>query len=117
MAAQTAKSKPSGYDLMTNKQFGNCIACHQVPEGAGPTVRADVGPRLDAMRLKGWDKSRLRDLLEERAQAILEAGQVVSDEIGIHRRPANRRRARGSTKRRASPGESMPAYPPYAAGT
>ena len=29
--AQTAQGKPSGYELMTNKQYGNCIACHDMP--------------------------------------------------------------------------------------
>ncbi|MDH5263819.1 MAG: sulfur oxidation c-type cytochrome SoxX [Betaproteobacteria bacterium] len=54
-----------GSDLFANPDKGNCIACHQVPEGAGPAVRADVGPRLDSARLKGWDRARLRALLED----------------------------------------------------
>ena len=56
---------PEGRDLFTRPERGNCIACHQLLEGAGPTVRADVGPRLDATRLRGWDRSRLRDLIED----------------------------------------------------
>lgn len=54
-----------GRDLFTRADKGNCIACHQVPEGAGPAVKSDLGPRLDAARLKGWDRARLRQLLED----------------------------------------------------
>jgi len=55
----------AGREIFTRPDKGNCIACHQVPEGSGPAVRADVGPRLDAARLKGWDRGRLRGLLED----------------------------------------------------
>ena len=58
-----------GRELFTNPGKGNCIACHQVPEGSGPAVRADVGPRLDAARLKGWDRARLRALLDDPMRA------------------------------------------------
>ena len=58
-----------GRDLFTQPGKGNCIACHQVPEGSGPAVRANVGPRLDAARLKGWDRARLRALLEDPMRA------------------------------------------------
>ncbi len=58
-----------GRELFTNPGKGNCIACHQVPEGSGPVVRADVGPRLDAARLKGWDRARLRALLDDPMRA------------------------------------------------
>ena len=58
-----------GRALFTRPDKGNCIACHQVPEGSGPAVRADVGPRLDAARLKGWDRARLRELLDDPMRA------------------------------------------------
>lgn len=58
-----------GRALFTDPGKGNCIACHQVPAGAGPQVRADVGPRLDGARLKGWDRARLRDLLHDPTRA------------------------------------------------
>ena len=54
-----------GRELFIRADKGNCIACHQVPEGAGPAVRADVGPRLDAARLKGYGRERLRNLLDD----------------------------------------------------
>ncbi len=66
LAAQVATAQvPAGRDLFVRADKGHCIACHQLPEGAGPAVRADVGPRLDAARLKGWDVARLRALLDD----------------------------------------------------
>jgi L-cysteine S-thiosulfotransferase len=58
-----------GRELFIRPDKGNCIACHQVPEGSGPAVRSDAGPRLDAARLKGWDRERLRGLLEDPMRA------------------------------------------------
>lgn len=58
-----------GRDLFSRPDKGNCIACHQVPEGSGPAVRSDVGARLDAASLKGWDRARLRELLEDPMRA------------------------------------------------
>jgi sulfur-oxidizing protein SoxX len=70
LAAGAASGQaPEGRELFARPEKGNCIACHQVPEGAGPAVRADVGPRLDSARLKGWDRPRLRDLLEDPMRA------------------------------------------------
>ena len=70
LAAGVASAQATdGRDLFMRPDKGNCIACHQVPEGSGPAVRADVGPRLDAGRLKGWDRARLRDLLDNPMRA------------------------------------------------
>ena len=55
----------AGRALFADPRKGDCLACHQVPEGAGPASRADVGPRLDGTRLKGWDAPRLRALLDD----------------------------------------------------
>ena len=90
MSAAAAWGQSSaGREIFTRPDKGNCIACHQVPEGWGPAVRADVGPRLDAARLKGWDRARLRELLEDPMRAnpdtvmppygrhrLLEAGEI-----------------------------------------
>jgi sulfur-oxidizing protein SoxX len=64
-----AAQAPDALALFVRPDKGNCIACHQVPAGAGPAVRADVGPRLDAARLKGWDRARLRALLDDPMRA------------------------------------------------
>jgi len=72
----------SGISLFTDPAKGNCIACHQVPEGAGPAVRANVGPRLDAARLAGWDRARLRALLDDPMRADPD---TVMPPFGRHR--------------------------------
>jgi sulfur-oxidizing protein SoxX len=59
----------TGREVFLRPDKGNCIACHQVPEGSGPAVRANVGPRLDAARLEGWDRARLRALLDDPMRA------------------------------------------------
>jgi L-cysteine S-thiosulfotransferase len=65
-ASVTANAQTSeGRDLFARPDKGNCAACHQVPTGAGPAVRANLGPRLDADRLKGWDKARVRTVIED----------------------------------------------------
>jgi sulfur-oxidizing protein SoxX len=72
-AAMTAAAawgqSTAGREIFIRPDKGNCIACHQVPEGSGPAVRADVGPRLDAARLKGWDRARLREILDDPMRA------------------------------------------------
>ena len=52
-AAQTA----SVADLFIRAGKGHCIACHQVPEGAGPATRADLGPRLEGARMRALGKA------------------------------------------------------------
>jgi L-cysteine S-thiosulfotransferase len=53
----------SGLQLFTSPAKGHCIACHQVPEGAGPATRSDLGPRLEGRRMRELGKARLRTLL------------------------------------------------------
>jgi sulfur-oxidizing protein SoxX len=54
---------PSGVELFTRPDKGNCIACHQVPEGAGPATRSDLGPRLQGPRMRELGRARLRTIL------------------------------------------------------
>ena len=57
--AQTAEGKPSGYELMTSKQYGNCIACHDMPGVQGlvsnfaPSLKG-VGQKFSAEELTQW---------------------------------------------------------------
>jgi sulfur oxidation c-type cytochrome SoxX len=57
--AQTAEGKPSGYELMTSKQYGNCIACHDMPGVQGlvsnfaPSLKV-VGQKFSAEELTQW---------------------------------------------------------------
>ncbi|HQZ45720.1 MAG TPA: sulfur oxidation c-type cytochrome SoxX [Usitatibacteraceae bacterium] len=64
-AAQARGQEVQGRELFLRADKGDCIACHQLAPGAGPAVRANVGPRLDAAGLKGWNRDRLRALLED----------------------------------------------------
>ncbi len=72
----------TGREIFLRPDLGNCIACHQVSDAAGPAVRADVGPRLDAARLKGWNRDRLRVLIEDPTRAHPE---TVMPPYGRHR--------------------------------
>jgi sulfur-oxidizing protein SoxX len=57
--AQSAEGKPSGYELMTSKQYGNCIACHDMPGVQGlvsnfaPSLKG-VGQKFSAQKLTQW---------------------------------------------------------------
>ena len=57
--AQTAEGKSSGYELMTSKQYGNCIACHDMPGVQGlvsnfaPSLKG-VGQKFSAQELTQW---------------------------------------------------------------
>jgi sulfur-oxidizing protein SoxX len=61
---------------------GHCIACHQVPEGAGPATRSDVGPRLTGARMRELGRARLRELIEDPSRANPE---TVMPPFGRHR--------------------------------
>src|SRR5688572_13602548 len=64
-AAQT----PSVADLFVRPEKGHCIACHQVPEGAGPRTPADLGPRLDGDRMRALGKAAIRDAIVDPTRA------------------------------------------------
>jgi sulfur-oxidizing protein SoxA len=55
-AAQTAAVA----DLFVRPEKGHCVACHQVPAGAGPATRADLGPLLEGARMRGLGKPAIR---------------------------------------------------------
>lgn len=55
----------SGAQLFVRPDKGDCIACHQVPEGAGPKTRSDLGPRLEGARMRAIGRERLRALLDD----------------------------------------------------
>lgn len=71
-----------GRELFLRQDKGNCIACHQVPEGFGPAVRSNIGPRLDSGRIRSWDRERLRQFLEDPMRAN---PQTVMPPYGRHR--------------------------------
>lgn len=53
----------AGADLFTRSDKGYCIACHQLPAGAGPVTRSDLGPRLEGARMRELGRARLRELI------------------------------------------------------
>jgi len=53
----------SAPDLFVRADKGYCIACHQVPEGAGPPTQADLGPRLEGSRMRELGRAKLRQIL------------------------------------------------------
>lgn len=65
-AAQAATAAPDVF-LLPDK--GYCIACHQVPEGAGPRTRADLGPPLEGARMRSLGRARIREIIEDPVRA------------------------------------------------
>ncbi len=64
----TAQS-PGGKDLFVRRDKGACIACHQVPEGAGPATRNDLGPKLEGTRMRALGAVALRAEIFDPMQA------------------------------------------------
>ncbi len=56
-------------ELFTRPDKGHCIACHQLPAGAGPATRSDLGPALSGARMRELGKPRLRELVGDPTQA------------------------------------------------
>src|SRR5207253_4935944 len=88
-AFAAAGEQPAGSELFVRPDKGDCLACHRLPDGAGPATRADLGPRLDGERMRGLGRERLRALLVDPMQAnpetlmppfgrhhLLEAGEI-----------------------------------------
>lgn len=58
-----------GRDLFTRADKGHCIACHQLPAGAGPATRSDLGPALGGARMRQLGKPALRELIGDPTRA------------------------------------------------
>jgi sulfur-oxidizing protein SoxX len=78
-AAQQPAAAPEAFVL---PEKGNCIACHQVPEGAGPRTRADLGPALDGARMRSLGKAKIREIIEDPTRANPD---TVMPPFGRHR--------------------------------
>jgi sulfur-oxidizing protein SoxX len=63
LALPAAAAPPSALELYTRPDKGHCIACHQLPAGAGPATRSDLGPRLEGARMRDLGKARLREVI------------------------------------------------------
>ena len=64
-ASRAGAQPPSGAQLFTRPDKGNCIACHQVSDPAAPKTRSDLGPRLEGARMRALGRERLRALLDD----------------------------------------------------
>jgi sulfur-oxidizing protein SoxX len=72
LAFGTATSAPAqvpARELFVRADKGHCIACHQLPEGAGPRTRADLGPRLEGARMRALGKKALREAIVDPTRA------------------------------------------------
>ena len=67
--ALPAAAQTSAPPAFVQREKGHCIACHQVPEGAGPATRSDVGPRLTGARMRELGRARLREVIEDATRA------------------------------------------------
>lgn len=73
---------PDAPPAFVQRDKGHCIACHQVPEGAGPPTRADLGPRLEGPRMRALGRERLRGLIADPMGAN---ANTVMPPFGRHR--------------------------------
>ena len=64
-----AATSPTGAELFARADKGDCISCHQVPKGAGPATRADLGPALEGKRMRELGRAALRALLVDPMRA------------------------------------------------
>jgi sulfur-oxidizing protein SoxX len=74
--------EPNALDLFVRADKGHCIACHQLPAGAGPESRNDVGPRLEGARMRSLGREALREILED---ATRRNADTVMPPYGRHR--------------------------------
>jgi len=81
-AVLAASAQQPAPDLFVSADKGHCIACHQVPEGAGPATRADLGPRLEGGRMRSLGREKLRALIADPMQANPE---TLMPPFGRHR--------------------------------
>jgi sulfur-oxidizing protein SoxX len=58
-----------GLDIFVRPDKGNCIACHQVPAGAGPETKSNLGPRLEGTRMRALGRAALRELIQDPTRA------------------------------------------------
>jgi L-cysteine S-thiosulfotransferase len=80
--ALAAGPRVPALELFVRADKGHCIACHQLPGGAGPPTRADVGPRLEGARMRALGKAALRQALVD---PTLANADTVMPPFGRHR--------------------------------
>jgi sulfur-oxidizing protein SoxX len=63
--AQVGPVSSPGFDIMTSRQLGNCIACHEVPGVEG--LVSNFGPSLKGVGRK-WSAADLRQWIKDARQ-------------------------------------------------
>lgn len=81
-ALPCAAQDRAALELFTRADKGRCIACHQLPPGAGPATRDDLGPRLEGARMRSLGARALRELLNDPTAANPD---TVMPPFGRHR--------------------------------
>lgn len=83
MAALPAAAQAlDGAQLFARADKGQCIHCHQLPAGAGPATRSDLGPRLEGARMRQMGASALRAIITD---PMVANPQTVMPPFGRHR--------------------------------
>jgi sulfur-oxidizing protein SoxX len=80
--ALPAMAQVPAAQLFARADKGYCIACHQLPQGAGPQTRADLGPRLEGARMRELGKRGVRDVIVDATRANPD---TVMPPFGRHR--------------------------------
>jgi sulfur-oxidizing protein SoxX len=65
LAFEALAQAPAPPPALVDRALGNCLACHQVPEGMGPASRSDLGPKLEGTRMRELGRAKLRALIED----------------------------------------------------
>lgn len=65
VCAETQINSAAGYDIMTSRQSGNCIACHELPGVQG--LVSNFGPSLQGVGAR-WNRSQLTQWVKDARQ-------------------------------------------------
>jgi L-cysteine S-thiosulfotransferase len=82
IAVPCAAQIPAVADLFVRPEKGHCVACHQVPAGAGPQTLGDLGPPLQGARMRALGKAGIRAVIADPLRANPE---TVMPPFGRHR--------------------------------
>jgi sulfur-oxidizing protein SoxX len=80
--ATSAMAQVPARELFIRADKGHCIGCHQLPAGAGPETRADLGPKLEGERMRALGRAALRQALVDPTRANPD---TVMPPFGRHR--------------------------------
>jgi sulfur-oxidizing protein SoxX len=63
--AESGQPSSSGFDIMTSRQSGNCIACHELPQVDG--IVSNLGPSLKGVGSR-WTRTELTQWVKDARQ-------------------------------------------------